>query len=116
MPRIVLASIIVLAVLLGILYARRGLPVDDVTKPAILTLSTGFGQGSLVHAASVQVRGRVDGSALISGSTLQTQRVEGAFDIRYAGDYYSTDYTVRYLPLQVTSGWVRATVRFSTLR
>jgi hypothetical protein len=86
--------------------------VPDVTKSTTLTLTTAPGQRAAVHSISMRIRGKIDGTAQISGLPLQPKRVSGEFEIAHNGDYYSTNCVISYLPVGVRKGRVTVDYEF----
>jgi hypothetical protein len=91
-PRRVVTVFVGLMLMVGTGCGRRqSVSVPDVTKSTTLTLTTGPGQSGKVHKLSLRIRGRIDGTAQLSGAPLQSQRVSGRFEVRHEGDFYSTN-------------------------
>jgi hypothetical protein len=91
---------------------RQTVGVPDVTKSTTLTLTTAPGQSPPVHSISLRIRGKIDGTAQISGPPLQPKRVSGKFEIAHNGDYYSTNCVISYLPVGVRKGRVTVDYEF----
>jgi hypothetical protein len=95
---------------------RQTVRVPDVTKSTSLTLTTDPGQGAKVHKLSLRIRGRIDGTAQLSGAPLQSQRVSGRFEVRHEGDYYATNCVISYLPVGVRDGQVTVDYEFHSMK
>jgi hypothetical protein len=93
---------------------RQATQIPDPTKPAALTLNPSLLQFDSVHGLSLRIHGHLDGAAIISSGPVQTQRVSGDFDIRYASEYYNSNCTIHYSPEGVLSGKVLIEYEFLT--
>ena len=86
--------------------------ISDVTKPATLTLTPAPGQSTAVHAFSIRIRAKLDGSADIWGTDLQSNRFSGKFEITRGGDYYGTNCVIEYRPVGVRTGQISIEYEF----
>jgi hypothetical protein len=86
--------------------------ISDVTKPATLTLTPAPGQSTSVHAFWLRIRGKIDGSADIWGTDLQSNRFTGKFEMTRSGDYYATNCVIEYRPVGVRTGKVSIEYKF----
>lgn len=110
---LVVRSIALLLVALLTGCMRQSIQVPDATKPATLTLSIGrLQKKDQVHGLDFRIHGQVDGVAFLSSSTIITQRVSGSFDIKFNGDYFSTNCVIEYSPQGVRSGSVSVSYAF----
>jgi hypothetical protein len=89
-----------------------GMRIPDVTKTANVTLTTPPGYSAKVHGISVRVHGTIDGTAQISGTSMQAKRVSGRFEVTHSGDYYTTNFTLSYMPVGVRDGRVNIDYEF----
>ncbi len=94
---------------------RQSVPLQDATKAAVLVLTPPPGQKGSVHTLHVRIRGVIDGDGIFYGDLINTQRVSGRFDLRLAGDYFSTNCVIRYSPVRARSGKASVEYEFSTL-
>lgn len=110
------ALILLMAALIAGCGKRHTVGVPDVTKSTTLTLTTAPGQSASVHSISLRIRGKIDGTAQISGPPLQPKRVSGSFEIAHNGDYYSTNCVINYLPVGVRKGRVTVDYEFRSAK
>lgn len=106
------ALILVMTVVVAGCGKRQSAGIPDITKSATLTLTTAPGQSASVQSLFLRVRGRIDGTAQISGAPLQTKRVNGRFEISHTGNYSSTNCVITYLPVGVRKGKVTIDYEF----
>ena len=99
-------AIIAFALLLAGCGHPQSTQISDVTKPATLTLAPAPGQGTSVHGFSLRIRGKLDGSADIWGTDLQTNRFTEQFEMTRSGDYYTTNCIIEYRPVGVRTGQI----------
>jgi hypothetical protein len=94
---------------------RQSVPLQDATKAAVFVLAPLPSQRGSVHTLHVRIRGAIDGDGVFYGDLINTQRVSGRFDLRLAGDYFSTNCVIHYSPVQTRSGRASVEYEFSTL-
>jgi len=97
-------SVLMLTAALSGCGKRQVTQIPDVTKPSTLTLAPAPGQGTKVHALWLRIRGKIDGPVEIWGTNLQTNRFSANFEMRYSGDYYSSNCVIEYRPVGVRTG------------
>ena len=89
---------------------KAAFEIADVTKPSTNYINA----PSNLHAIfnlELRVRGTIDGSAVISGPAVF--EVSGKFDQRSGpGDWYQTNFTLKYTPVNVRTGFVRVEYEF----
>jgi len=106
------AAIIAFAWLLAGCGKPQSTQISDVTKPATLTLTPAPGQSTSVHAFSLRIHGKLDGSADIWGTDLRTNRFTGKFEMSRSGNYYATNCVIEYRPVGVRTGQVSIEYEF----
>jgi hypothetical protein len=83
---------------------RAVVSILDTTKPITLTVSPRDARPA--KGFSVEVKGRIDGTATIWNSQFGTNTLSGKIDVRYS-DNHSTNFILNYVPQNVRTGEVR---------
>lgn len=89
--------------------------IADARTAETLLFDKAPGQGG-VHALTIAGSGAIQGDAEIAlrlnGTVHRTERLSGAIDFRWEGDWYADRAELRYTPGKVAGGALRLEARF----
>lgn len=111
-----LLSSLVLVTLVAGCGDNKTYEVSDVTQPETIVLEKESKQGK-IHSWSVVGDGKIDGDAeivlMLNGEPYQTEKLSGAVDFQWSGDWYSDEAAIMYTPTSVTDGSLSLNYKFN---
>ena len=117
-------SIIFCTLLCGLLagcwlYFPNAQFIDDVTKPANITLNAPRDLQKRIVSIHIRGTGAVVGTAqielMLNGSPYRTEKLAGPISFDWSGDWYSPTAEIRYQPIDAKDGKIALQYRFDTL-
>jgi len=116
--RVALTAALLAPVVIFVQHALRNRAtcvIADATVPATVTL-TRRSSADAPYAATVTVRGRIDGRGALSLRGGTPTAIEGDVDVvLHKGDWYSNAIVVTYTPESARGGRLRVVATFHTL-
>jgi hypothetical protein len=98
---------ILLIFMIGCGVSNQTYIIADVAKAETITLRKQAGQGN-IHGFSVSGRGQIEGEAtmilVLNGKPYKEERLSGAVDFHWEGDWYSDSVEIQYRPSSVKGG------------
>lgn len=111
-----LLSSLVFVTLVAGCGGNRTYELGDATQPEIIVLEKESQQGE-IHSWSVAGDGQIDGEAeivlMLNGEPYQTEKLSGAVDFQWSGDWYADEAEIRYTPTSVTDGNLSLNYKFN---
>jgi hypothetical protein len=109
MKKIIFLGAFIVAILSACSRPAEVIQIADVTQPTILNLNS---TSKNVSGISLRLRGQIDGSAVLSASNWETQRLSGKVDYQGYHDRFHAECDLQYQPMKVTSGALTVEYKF----
>jgi hypothetical protein len=110
-----LSSLVLVTIVAGC-GGNRTYDLSDATQAETIILEKESKQG-YIHSWSVAGDGNIDGEAeivlMLNGNPYHTEKLSGAVDFEWSGDWYSDEAEIIYTPTSITGGSLSLSYKFN---